>query len=63
MEKYTIFTSIFQKNLIIICSQIYIDGKFKSSPKLYFQILNIVDYYKEINGIVTIFIIIMTGKS
>ena len=63
MEKYTIFTSIFQMNLITKCSQIYIDGTFKSSPKLYFQILNIVGYYKEINGIVPIFMIIMAGKS
>ena len=63
MEKYTIFTSIFQMNLITKYSQIYIDGTFKSSPKLYFQILNIVGYYKEINGILPIFMIIMTGKS
>ena len=45
------------------CTQIYIDGTFKSVPKKYYQILNIAWYYKEINGIIPIFMILMTGKN
>ena len=50
-EKYIIFTSIFQINLITKCNQIFIDGTFKSAPKKFYQILNICGYYKDIKGI------------
>ena len=62
-EKYIIFTSIFQINLITKCNQIFIDGTFKSAPKKFYQILNICGYYKDIKGIIPIFMVLLTGKS
>ena len=50
-------------NMIYKCTQLFIDGTFKSCPRGYFQILNIAGYYPDIDGIVPIFMIPMTGKS
>ena len=47
LEKYSIFTSIFQIKLITKCKQIFIDGTFKISPVGYYQVLdsdNIIFY-------------------
>jgi len=62
-EKCIIFTTNFQMNLMTKCKQIYIDGTFKSAPKKFYQILNFAGYYKDINGIIPIFMILMTGKN
>ena len=40
-EQYIIFTSIFHLKFLEKCSQTFIDGTFKSSPKNFYQILNI----------------------
>ena len=61
-EKYIIFISIFQINLITKCNQIFIDYTFKSVLKKFYQILNIFGYYKDIKGIIPIFIFLLTGK-
>ena len=38
LEKYLIFTTKFQINLLTKCNQILIDGTFKSCPKNFYQI-------------------------
>ena len=62
-EKYLIFTSKFQINLVTKCEQIFIDGTFKISPVGYYQIINICGFLKEIDGIIPLFMIPVTGKS
>lgn len=44
LEKYIIFTTNFQINLLKKCNQILIDGTFKSAPKNYYQI-NIIIFF------------------
>ena len=63
LEKYIIFTTSMQINMISKCTQILIDGTFKSCPRTFYQILNISGYLPEINSIIPIFMIPMTGKS
>ena len=63
LEKYLIFTTSMQINMISKCTQILIDGTFKSCPRSFYQILNISGYLPEINSIIPIFMIPMTGKS
>ena len=43
--------------------QIFIDGTFKISPVSYYQVINICCFLKEINGIIPLFMIPVTGKS
>lgn len=57
LDKYIIFTTRLQINLISKCTQIFIDGTFKTCPKNFYQIINIGGYYPEIDGIVPIFMI------
>ena len=47
-EKYIIFTSILQINLIAKYEQIFIHVTCKSSPQKILPILNICEYYKDI---------------
>ena len=63
VEKYIIFTSVFQLNLLTKAEQIFIDSTFKSSPKNFYQILNIAGYYKELNSIIPLVFIPMSSKS
>ena len=63
LEKYIIFTTIVQMNLIEHCTQLIIDGTFKASPKGFYQIFNISGFYPNINGIIPLFMIPMMGKS
>ena len=62
-EKYIIFTTKFQINLLAKCTQILIDGTFKSCPRSYYQILNISGFFPDINGLIPKFIAPLTGKS
>lgn len=52
-ENYSIFTTKFQINQLAKCTQILIDGKFKSCPRSYYQILNISGYMPDINGLIS----------
>ena len=63
LEKYLIFTIIFQMNMLKKCKQIHIDGIFKSCPRSFYQILNITAFYEQINSNIPIFMIPLTGKS
>ena len=63
LEKYIIFTSSFQIKLLPKCTQIFIDGTFKCCPKEYYQIVNISGFLPDINGLMPIFMIPLTGKS
>ena len=63
LDKYVIFTTKFQLNMIPKCKQLLIDGTFKSCPRGYYQIINIAGFYEDINSIIPIFMIPTTGKS
>ena len=63
LEKYIIFSSKFQMNLLKKSKQIHIDGTFKSCPKTFYQILNITAFCEDINGNIPIFMIPMSGKN
>ena len=63
LDKYIIFTTNFQINMLQKSTQILIDGTFKSCPKGYMQILNIAGYIPDIDSIIPIFMIPVTGKS
>ena len=63
LEKYIIFSSKIQMNLIMKFTQIMIDGTFKSCPRGYYQILNIAGFMPELDSIIPIFMIPMTSKS
>jgi hypothetical protein len=63
LEKYIIFTSKIQMNLLTKTNQLLIDGTFKFCPRGYYQIINIAGYYSEIDSIIPIFMIPSTGKS
>lgn len=63
LDKYIIFTTKFQINLIPKCKQLLIDSTLKSCPKRYYQIINIAGYYEDIGTIIPIIMIPTTGKS
>lgn len=63
LEKYAIFSSKFQINMITKCTQIFVDGTFKIAPIGFYQVVNIGGYIPEIGGIIPIFFIPTTGKS
>ena len=63
LEKYIIFTSSFQIKFLPKCTQIFIDGTFKCCQKEYYQIVNISGFLPDINGLMPIFMIPLTGKS
>ena len=63
LEKYIIITTIFQLNILENCTQLFIDGTFKSCPKSYYQISNIAGFLPSLNSIIPIFMILCTGKS
>ena len=63
LDKYIIFTSNFQLNLIPKFKQLLIDGTFKSCPRGFYQIINIAGYYDDIGTIIQIFMIPTSGKS
>jgi len=63
LEKYIIFTSKFQINMLNKCTQLYIDGTFKITPIGYYQVIIIGGFLPEIKGIIPIFFIPTTGKS
>ena len=59
-EKYIIFSSCLQMNLLTNTTQILIDGTFKACPPGFYQILNIAAFYSDIDSIIPIFMIPMT---
>ena len=63
LDRYVIFTTKFQMNMIKKCTQIFIDGTFKSSPWGFYQILNFSGFLPDINGIIPLFMVPMSGKS
>ena len=62
-EKYILFTSKLQLNMLTKFNQLLIDGTFKSCPRGHYQILNIAGFNPELNTIIPIFMIPTTGKS
>ena len=51
LDKYIIFGSVFQFNLIDKCTQFYVDGTFKSCPQTYYQNINFAGYLPDIKSI------------
>ena len=63
LEKYIIFTSKFQINLLNKCEQLFFDGTFKTCPKTFYQIINVAGYLPEINALIPIFMVPTTSKT
>ena len=63
LDKYIIFTSKLQMNLLQKCSQIFIRCNFQEFPLGFYQVINIAGYYKDINSIIPIFMNPSTGKT
>ena len=63
LDRYIIFSSKFQINLINKCKQLFYDGTFKACPKSFYQIINVAGYLPNINGIIPIFMVPTTSKS
>ena len=63
VDKFNIFTSIFQINIFSIYSQIFFDATYKSCPKKMYQLFNIVSYFDEIDGLIPFMVIPMSNKS
>ena len=62
-EKVICFSSNFQINLLKETNMLFIDGTFKSSPRNFYQILNIVGYLKQKDLFIPIFTALLTSKS
>ena len=66
LDKYIIFTSECQMNLITKwtkCNQILTHGTFKCCPKTIYQVINIIRFYPDMNSIISLFFIPTKGKS
>ena len=62
-EKYIIFTSLYQLKLSGNSDDFFIDGTFKSSPKSYYQLLNIFGYIIKRDFYLPIANIVLSNKS
>ena len=62
-EKYIIFSTLFQLKLFAKSKMIYIDATFRSSPKKYYQTLNIICYSADTNTNIPVFHIPMSSKN
>ena len=63
LEKYVIFTSLYQLKMFGECDEYYADGTFKSAPKGWYQLFNIWGYKKSNNIYLPLANIIMSNKS
>lgn len=63
LDKYIIFTSKFQMNILKKGTQVFIDGTFKIYPVGYYQVINWWFFARYINNIVPIFMLPTTGKN
>lgn len=62
-EKYIIFSTLFQIKIFAKSKLIYIDATFRSSPKKYYQTLNIKCYSADTNTNIPVFHIPMSSKN
>lgn len=62
-EQYKIFTSFFHLKFLEKTAQLFIDATFKSSPKNYYQLLNIIAYNQKENFIMPVAFILISSKS
>lgn len=63
IEKIIIITSNFQLDLIKEAKILFIDRTFKSCPRNFYQLLNIVSYLPEKDLIITILTAVLTSKT
>ena len=63
LEKYVIFTSLYQLKMFGECDEYYADGTFKYAPKGWYQLFNIWGYKKSNNIYLPLANIIMSNKS
>ena len=47
VEKYLIFSSVFQPNCFKEVSELFIDGTFKIAPKNWYQLVNIIGFIED----------------
>ena len=62
-EKIIIITSNFQLNIIKEAKILFIDGTFKSCPRNFYQLLNIVSYLPDKDLIITNLTAVLTSKT
>ena len=62
-EKFIVFTSKVQLKKLKDCSLIFMDGTFKSCPKSFYQIYNIIGKDKKTGMIIPLIFILMSHKS
>ena len=62
-EKFILFTSKVQLNKFKECSQIFMDGTFKSCPKSFYQLYNIIGKDKNTGLIIPLIFVLMSHKS
>ena len=62
-ECFIVFTSNIQIKQFVECNVIFMDGTFKSCPKGYYQIYNILGRDANVGEIIPLFHILMTQKS
>ena len=63
MEHLIFITTNFQLNLLSECNIIFIDGTFRSAPKSFYQVLNLIGHLNAKNLLLPIASIIMKNKS
>lgn len=63
MEHLIFITTTFQLNLLSECNIIFIDGTFRSAPKSFYQVLNMIGHLNAKNLLLPIASIIMKNKS
>ena len=62
-EKIICFSTNFQLNILKEINMIFIDGTFKTSPRNFYQILNIVGYSEQNDLFIPIFTALLTSKT
>ena len=62
-ESYIIFTTIWQLKLFYKITYIFIDATFKTSPRGFYQTLNIMGFVEEVKKPIPLLIFPMTHKS
>ena len=63
VEKYIIFTSLYQLKIAVDCDDFFLDGKFKCALKGYYQMLNLWGFIRKKNAYLPISNIILSNKS
>jgi hypothetical protein len=63
LEHLIFITTTFQLNLLTECNILFIDGTFRSAPKSFYQVLNLIGHLNDKNLLLPIVSIIMKNKT